>query len=175
MENPDFNLATIGEVFSDGVSLIFDGQTQATEKHYKCNTSINFKAGDRVKILKDSGTYIVEYIVGNPKADSGGGGSSAPQDKLVNGNSSVWLAKNGFFCPGTDNGVYLGASNFAWKGLWANGTVYLGKTSGSKLSIGNASATMGFFGANPISRPTVSDSAPVAQLITALKNLGLIG
>ena len=66
-EQEIFNFATIGEVFEDGVSLIFDGQDSATEKHYKVNTSIVFKAGDRVKILADSGTYVVEYVVGLPK------------------------------------------------------------------------------------------------------------
>ena len=66
-EQEVFNFATIGEVFEDGVSLIFDGQEEATEKHYKTNTSIVFRAGDRVKILSDSGTYVVEYIVGDPK------------------------------------------------------------------------------------------------------------
>lgn len=64
------NFATIGEIFEDGVSLIFDGQDAATEKHYKANTSIVFKAGDRVKILADSGTYVVEYVVGTPKSDN---------------------------------------------------------------------------------------------------------
>lgn len=68
-ENEDnvSNFATIGEIFEDGVSLIFDGQEEATEKHYKCNTSVLFRSGDRVKILPDSGTYVVEYVVGSPK------------------------------------------------------------------------------------------------------------
>ena len=61
------NFATIGEVFDDGVSLLFDGDETASEKHYRCNTSILFRAGDRVKILEDSGTYVVEYVVGSPK------------------------------------------------------------------------------------------------------------
>lgn len=69
-----FNFATIGDVYEDGVSLIFDGQDSATEKHYKCNTSVMFSPGDRVKILPDSGTYVVEYVVGAPK-QSGGSGS----------------------------------------------------------------------------------------------------
>lgn len=57
-------LATVGAVYSDGLSLIFDGQTAASQKHYKRNTSITFSAGQRVKIVKMSGTYIVEYPVG---------------------------------------------------------------------------------------------------------------
>ena len=62
-----YNFATVGSVYDDGLSLIFDGQETATEKHYKCNTSVAFKAGDRVKIMQDSGTYVVEYVVGAPK------------------------------------------------------------------------------------------------------------
>lgn len=62
-----FNFATIGEIFEDGVSLIFDGQDVATQKHYKVNNSIVFKAGDRVKIFADSGTYVVEYAIGYPR------------------------------------------------------------------------------------------------------------
>ena len=61
------HFATIGAVYEDGVSLIFDGEEEPTEKHYLCNTSAFFSAGDRVKILPDSGTYVVEYVVGSPK------------------------------------------------------------------------------------------------------------
>ena len=61
-----YNFATVGAVYDDGLSLIFDGQGTETEKHYKCNTAVSFKAGDRVKIMQDSGTYVVEYVVGVP-------------------------------------------------------------------------------------------------------------
>ena len=61
------HFATIGDVFEDGVSLIFDGQNAATKKHYKVNTSIVFKPGDRVKIFADSGTFVVEYVIGYPQ------------------------------------------------------------------------------------------------------------
>lgn len=58
--------ATVGEVYDDGLTLIFDGEEAPTEKHYKCNTSVIFHAGDRVRILEDSGTFVVEYVVGVP-------------------------------------------------------------------------------------------------------------
>lgn len=61
------NFATIGEIYDDGVSLIFDGETDPSEKHYKTNAFVVFKKGDRVRIIADSGTYVVEYPVGNPK------------------------------------------------------------------------------------------------------------
>ena len=57
-------LATVGEAYDDGLTLIFDGQTAATTKRYKCNTAITFSAGQRVKVVKMSGTYIVEYPIG---------------------------------------------------------------------------------------------------------------
>ena len=58
--------ATVGEVLDDGVTLIFDGQDEATDKHYRCNASVLLLPGDRVKVCKDSGTYVVEYVVGSP-------------------------------------------------------------------------------------------------------------
>ena len=61
------NFATVGAVYADGISLIFDGQETPSQKHYKCNTSVTFTPGDRVKIFSVSGTYVVEYPVGNPK------------------------------------------------------------------------------------------------------------
>lgn len=66
-EPVDASFATIGTVHEDGVTLIFDGEAEATAKHYKCNASAVFAAGDRVRIIKDSGTYIVEYPIGAPK------------------------------------------------------------------------------------------------------------
>lgn len=61
------NFATVGNVYPDGVSLIFDGETTETQKRYLCNTSILFTSGDRVKVLAIDGTYIVEYVVGKPR------------------------------------------------------------------------------------------------------------
>ncbi len=66
-EPQEASFATVGAVHADGVTLIFDGQEEATAKHYKVNAFVVFKAGDRVRIIKDSGTYVVEYPVGNPK------------------------------------------------------------------------------------------------------------
>jgi len=66
-EPQDASFATVGEVFADGVSLIFDGEETASTKHYKVNAFVVFHAADRVRIIKDSGTYVVEYPIGNPK------------------------------------------------------------------------------------------------------------
>ena len=66
-ETEGATFATVGAVYDDSVSLIFDGEGAPTEKHYKVNAFVVFKANDRVRIIKDSGTYVVEYPVGNPK------------------------------------------------------------------------------------------------------------
>lgn len=60
-------LATVDEVYADGVTLKIDGRV--TQKHYLTNVSQEFKRGDRVKVAKISGTYIVEYIIGKPRQE----------------------------------------------------------------------------------------------------------
>lgn len=100
---PENFLATVGAVYDDGLSLILEGQTEATTKHYKCNTSIKFAAGNRVKVARISGSYIVEYVVGPPSA-----GGDYP-DRIV---------KNGF-------GVRMNGKKFL---LGVHGDEYLGAT-----------------------------------------------
>lgn len=62
----EIRMATVAEIFEDGITLIFDGQEEATDKHYKCNTSAIFAVGDRVMLDPESGTYVVAYAVGDP-------------------------------------------------------------------------------------------------------------
>lgn len=76
--NRTHSFATISAVYEDGVTLIFEGETEPGPKHYLVNTSVVFAAGDRVKLAADSGTYIVEYVVGAPKAAAPGGGLGLP-------------------------------------------------------------------------------------------------
>lgn len=59
-------LATVAAKYADGLSLIFDGQTAATTKHYKCNTAVTFAAGSRVVCLRISGSWVVAFAFGNP-------------------------------------------------------------------------------------------------------------
>ena len=69
-EDLSYSFATIDQIYDDGITLIFDGEETASEKHYKCNSFCIFAPGQRVRIIKDSGTYVVEYPVGNPNADA---------------------------------------------------------------------------------------------------------
>ena len=63
---PGQSFATVGTVYDDGIALIFNGAAEESLKHYKCNTCVKFVAGQRVRIIEDSGTYVVEYPVGAP-------------------------------------------------------------------------------------------------------------
>lgn len=56
-------LATVTSAAADGLQIKFDGESIASSKKYKYNKSITFKVGDRVKVSKISGTYLVEYPI----------------------------------------------------------------------------------------------------------------
>ena len=123
-ETPVFQFATVAGVHEDGISLIFDGETAAGGKHYRCNTSAVFRAGDRVKICQDSGTYVVEYAVGAPQGASSGslvpeGGQNDLNAVLICGeNGPAWgvklMIENGhlqFYLDGGQSGSWIQLAN----------------------------------------------------------------
>lgn len=65
-EIPDHSVAIVEEVFDDGVTLQFPSDNEAKGKHYKCNSTIKLKAGDKVYVQKVDKTYIVLFPVGGP-------------------------------------------------------------------------------------------------------------
>lgn len=149
MTEPEVHFATVGAVYSDGVTLIFDGQEAATEKHYKCNTAILFHAGDRVKIASDSGTYVVEYIVGSPGADApipkGGSYGQVLTKKSSTDGDVVWKnitqSTTGKLPAGGTTGQYLKKSSATdYEAEWATlgGTLPTGGTAGQYLKKNSA-------------------------------------
>ena len=57
---PEFLLATVASTSNSGITLIFDGQTAASQKAYKNISNMDpYKVGDRVVVMKLSGTYVV--------------------------------------------------------------------------------------------------------------------
>lgn len=81
-KNSEIRLATVAEVLTNGLKLRFDGSNAATSKIYKCNSACSFSVGDRVKVTKCSGTYVVDYVIGGPS--SGGGGGTTNYNDLNN-------------------------------------------------------------------------------------------
>ena len=62
----NLQLATVAGVYPDGLSLIPDDQTEPTQKHYKFLGSAypSPAVGDRVVVMKMSGTYVVVGSLG---------------------------------------------------------------------------------------------------------------
>lgn len=65
-ENLEHAFAIVEAVDQAGLRLKFDGEETAGEKLYKCNTFFEFKSGDRVYCVKDSGTFVAICKIGAP-------------------------------------------------------------------------------------------------------------
>ena len=81
MQAAEFLLGTVSDVSGDGVKILFDGQTEATEKRYKqINTGVQLAEDDRIVVMKISGSYVVLGRIAYNQ--SGGGGSVTVDDEL---------------------------------------------------------------------------------------------
>lgn len=61
------SLAIVGSVdYENGVTLIFPGAQGESAKYYKCNSTIKLTPGQRVRIEKISGSFVVAYPIGVP-------------------------------------------------------------------------------------------------------------
>lgn len=114
-EVQDASFAKIAEIYDDGVTLIFDGMEEATQKRYQTNSFVVFKVGDRVRVIKDSGTYVVEYPVGAPR-------KSFNADYAINANSAHHAT----------NAEDAQTSSALWEnGASGNGRIYLAHNNGA--------------------------------------------
>lgn len=64
LAEPEFLTATVAAVKNTGVTLKFPGESNAGSKQYRCVVGAPIKVGDRVLLLKDSGTYVVLGALG---------------------------------------------------------------------------------------------------------------
>lgn len=142
-----FQLAVIATVEEDGLTLTPDGAEEPTEKHFKCNTGINFAAGQRVAVLELSGSKVVMFPIGNPGADApakiptGGTAGQVLKKSSDNDYALTWGSITGLLpTGGTDGQVLLknGASNYAAKWGSITGALPTGGTSGQVLKKSSA-------------------------------------
>ena len=114
-EQIEIRLATVAEVTSDGLRLQFDEASAATDKVYKCNASCIFLVGDRVKVTKHSGTYLVDYVIGGPGEDGHGiptgGASGQVLRKQSEADYAVEWATPHYVPSGGSEGQLLGKSS----------------------------------------------------------------
>lgn len=107
------------------------------------------------KLTAESGSDTAGYAGKTLKM----GGSTTYYIQATTGNQ---------LCPNTSstyNAFYLGTPSYYWH------YAYIGSVA---AAIGTSSARIGFFGTTPTARQSVSSSATVATLISALKKYGLI-
>lgn len=128
-EDLSYSFATIDQIYDDGITLIFDGEETASEKHYKCNSFCVFAAGQRVRVIKDSGTYVVEYPVGNPNADAilpAGGTDGQVLTKDGNeGIASKWADMREIPTGGTKGQLLSKRTNEAYDVEWTSPKNYI--------------------------------------------------
>ena len=62
----DIELATVAAIGENGVTLLIDGNEESGTKEYRVNAAQLIQAGDRVKISRISGSYVVNFVVGSP-------------------------------------------------------------------------------------------------------------
>lgn len=123
-----------------------------------------------------SSTYPVNKLYArqiylNGSEITGGGTNMAGSLVKMGGSSSYYIqaTTSRQLCPSSSSTTYpcyLGTSSLYWH------YAYIGSNTASIGS--SASSKIGFFGTTPVARKTVSSTADVATLITALKAYGLI-
>lgn len=55
----NLTVGTVGEVFTDGITIRFAGEASASGKRYRYNKDVAFAAGDRVLLGRVAGSYII--------------------------------------------------------------------------------------------------------------------
>ena len=92
-QRTEFFLASVSSVSAAGVTIIPDGQTEATQKSYKVLvTGINLSSGDRVVVMRQSGTCVILGRI----ASGGSGGETAPANTVLAGPVSGDPAESSF-------------------------------------------------------------------------------
>lgn len=108
-------LATVGASDSSGVTLIFDGASAATTKRFKCVGS-RPGVGDRVAVMKQSGTYIVLGAI----SAAGGGGSE--ETEVITTISDICTSSSDFTVTEAKYAHCGKVASFIIKGTWTRTT-----------------------------------------------------
>lgn len=121
----DIALATITEICSDGVRIRLDGSEEAGEKYYRVNAGAFLVVGDRVKIHKNSGTYLIEYVVGSPMSrfplpDGGSDGQFLVKDGATAYAVKWSSASHGLPAGGTAGQILAKSSRDDYAVSWAD-------------------------------------------------------
>lgn len=111
------------------------------------------------------------YLDGTALTAGGSGSNFTGKDVKMGGNSSYYIicTTSRQLMPSSSYSsypFYLGSSSYYWHYAYIGSlATYIGSSASSKI---------GFFGTTPVTKTTVSTSASISTLITALKSYGLV-
>lgn len=127
-EKPEFLLATVSALSNDGIQLIFDGQTEPSQKYYKRVANLSPPGtGNRVVVMKHSGTYIV---LGEITSDPWTYHYSTSISNIISAGSGFTITSASYYRYGIVVQLYVkasatsGSSSNSWKTV---GTVKSGR------------------------------------------------
>ena len=170
-----FQLAVIATVEEDGLTLTLDGAEEPTEKHFKCNTGINFAAGQRVAVLELSGSKVVMFPIGNPGADApakippGGTAGQVLKKSSDNDYALTWGSITGLLPTGGTSQVLKKSSATDYAVTWGSpdGILPTGGTDGQVLLKNGASNYAAKWGSITGALPTGGTSGQVLKKSSA--------
>lgn len=117
-------IGTVDSVTADGVTIIVDGDDVAGQKEYKVNCGVVFSSGDRVKLTRNSGTYIVDYVIGSPMERfplPSGGSTGQVLTKASNSNYDVkWSSASGIPSGGSTGQYLMKSSSTDYAVSWSD-------------------------------------------------------
>lgn len=134
IEQAEFLLATINSISTTGITLIFDGQSTASQKKYKnINNMDQYAVNDRVVVMKLSGTYI---ILGKLSATAYPVYKTTTASDIISAGTGFSIVTAAYYRYGRMGMLYIQAkataasSDNTWKTL---GTLVSGKSPSYKL------------------------------------------
>jgi len=137
-QETDIELGTITGVYTDGVTVLLDGDEEASEKHYRVNASALFLVGDRAKVHKNSGTLLVEYAIGSPMdrypIPPGGSDGQVLVKDGTNPYAVKWGSSHGIPSGGSAGQVLAKTSNDNYAVAWVSRGLPSGGSKGQVLT-----------------------------------------
>ena len=91
---PTIALATVSTNGNDGVSVVFDGESEASTKKYPKNITARLAVGDRVLMQKINGNYVALCPLGNTDRPLPDPPVQTPPDLSVVRNYSSYFSLN---------------------------------------------------------------------------------
>jgi hypothetical protein len=144
----------------------FSPTGSGTAGQFLKKTASAYEWADAPAVPAMSSSTSGKYLTNNGITASWGDAPTPTPTSITNGNYTLSLSNTGVLAAASSSRkITLGTTNIPFTNLYVGGSLQLGTATSDKI---------GFFGHALTGRQTVSSTATVATLITALKAYGLI-